>query len=69
MFFNDSLPSRGVNNLQPASKGEVQEVQSENDHQDLIINRLNLTINQQNLIINQLVKQVNALSPVSTVVA
>ena len=53
-FFNDSLPSfKGINSLLPASKGEVQKAQSEND--------------QQNLIINQLVKQVNALTPVSTV--
>ncbi len=48
----------GVNSLLPASKGEVQKVQSENDQQKLINN-------QQNVIITQLVKQVNALTPVS----
>ena len=57
-IFNQSLTSRGVNSLLPASKGEVQKVQSENDQQKLINN-------QQNVIITQLVKQVNALTPVS----
>ena len=49
--FNHSLPSRDITNLLPASKGDVQDLRSEND--------------QEKLIINQLVKQVNALTPVS----
>ena len=64
-FFNVTLPSRGVDSFLPASKGEVQtvqsELQSENDQQNKIINQQTLVINQQNMTINQLVEQIYAL--------
>ncbi len=52
--FKDWLPSKVAISLLPASKGEVQRDYA-----------TKAEIQQQNVIINQLIKQVNALTPVS----